>query len=79
MTLSTHTKKHLWLQTLLALLLSISLLTGCAAPAAPAPSEASSQAEAAASAYEQYDLDGTLVNSLTDLANSVNTDRKSVV
>ncbi len=36
MTLSTHTKKHLWLQTLLALLLSISLLTGCAAPAAPA-------------------------------------------
>ena len=39
MTLSTHTKKHLWLQTLLTLLLSISLLTGCAAPAAPAPSE----------------------------------------
>lgn len=63
MTLSTHTKKHLWLQTLLALLLSISLLTGCAAPAAPAPSEASSQAEAAASAYEQYDEDTLKVQS----------------
>ena len=61
MTLETHTKKHLWLQTLLALLLSITLLTGCAAPAAPTPTP--SQTETAASAYEQYDEDTLKVQS----------------
>ena len=60
MTPSTHTKKHLWLQTLFALLLSISLLTGCAAPAAPT---APSQAETTAASYEQYDEDTLKVQS----------------
>ena len=60
---SGQCRKHFQLQALLALLLSICLITGCAAPAVPSPFADPSAARTASASYEQYDEDSLKVQS----------------